>query len=344
MDPNQPLAPQPQPQSPQQIQPQQVNQPAGQPIQPVPQPQPTQQPAVTPQSYDPLTEPAAAPTQQAHATGGTTMVFSSNPFRSIGKGIGDLLHFNPQSGLTITLMYLFVAAPYFLGVTLTLLLGNPFIGLIAIVVTVILAILIGFRVYVGSIYLYSKSNAKEEVTAKKAFNEGASSHLASVFLGSIFSVILIVIGLILFIVPGIILLARLSLMPFAIVEEDLGPVKAIRRSLQLTKGHTMEMLGVMVVGGFVSGNGLLSPVTSAAGYANRYYELKSFEAAGQPTGKKSSVNTLVVVLAVLFGLGYAAFFITVSTLDLNSNSSSNELFIDLDDSNDNFFDNNSLVN
>jgi uncharacterized membrane protein len=53
-------------------------------------------------------------------------------------------------------------------------------------------------------------------------------------------------GLILLIVPGIIMMLRLSLIGFVLVDERTGPIDAIQRSWDMTRGHTMDLLVLFI--------------------------------------------------------------------------------------------------
>jgi len=55
------------------------------------------------------------------------------------------------------------------------------------------------------------------------------------------------VGLILFIIPGIILALRWSVALPACVVENLGPIAAMRRSADLTKGHRWQIFGMFVL-------------------------------------------------------------------------------------------------
>jgi hypothetical protein len=59
--------------------------------------------------------------------------------------------------------------------------------------------------------------------------------------------ILIEIGFILLVVPGLILMARWSIAIQTCVGEGLAPFVALRRSAQLTKGHRWKIVGVLMM-------------------------------------------------------------------------------------------------
>lgn len=57
-------------------------------------------------------------------------------------------------------------------------------------------------------------------------------------------------GLVLLVVPGIIFLLRLWFVGFVVVDEQVGPLEAIQRSWDITRGHTLDLflLFILLVG------------------------------------------------------------------------------------------------
>jgi len=62
----------------------------------------------------------------------------------------------------------------------------------------------------------------------------------------------VMVGLILFVVPGIILAYMMLLTPYLIIDREMGPIEAIKESCRLTKGHKMDMFFGIFVGGLVA--------------------------------------------------------------------------------------------
>jgi uncharacterized membrane protein len=89
--------------------------------------------------------------------------------------------------------------------------------------------------------------------------------LASILVGVIDGI-----GLILLVIPGLYLLARLALFNFAIVDEDLSPIESVKRAWALSHGRFWKMflagliiIGMNVLGVVLLGIGVLvsSPVS-----------------------------------------------------------------------------------
>lgn len=67
-------------------------------------------------------------------------------------------------------------------------------------------------------------------------------YLAVCFLGSI----PVVLGLILFIVPGVIIALAFSFAGILVIEKGMGPVEALKESVRLTRGHRFELFKLAV--------------------------------------------------------------------------------------------------
>lgn len=70
--------------------------------------------------------------------------------------------------------------------------------------------------------------------------------------------IVVVVGLALLVVPGIVAAVRLSLAPAIVVDRDLDPISALRRSYELTEGHFAELFVFGLLLGLMNLLGLLA--------------------------------------------------------------------------------------
>lgn len=85
--------------------------------------------------------------------------------------------------------------------------------------------------------------------------ESQRSFLIRVFfvlIAGIVAGILIVIGALFLVIPGIYLSVRFQLVTATIMLEDCGPIEALQRSFSLTKGHAWTIFGVTVLIGIAS--------------------------------------------------------------------------------------------
>ncbi len=196
---------------------------------------------------------------------------------------------------------------------------SPIISILVGLVGFLIFVLLLLRISVGTAYLASEAYKGSSVTAKEAIFKGIKPHYGKVLWALFLAGLLIILGFLFFIIPGIILLARYSLIPYVIFNEDVRGIKALGRSWALTKGHTMEMLGLLAATSVIGGDGSLLPIISSSALANRYHELVEHEKTGKSTGKVHWINTLVVVgSVVLFVIMITASALSSGGSDPNS--------------------------
>jgi uncharacterized membrane protein len=86
----------------------------------------------------------------------------------------------------------------------------------------------------------------------------------------ILTFIIIALGFMALVVPGVILAAGLAFTPFLVIDRGLGPIDAIKESWRLTKGHKgrilllfLALIGILMLGALVFGVGLLVAIPIA---------------------------------------------------------------------------------
>ncbi len=62
---------------------------------------------------------------------------------------------------------------------------------------------------------------------------------------------MVIVGLSMFVIPGVFIHLRTRFVPYLILDEGLGPLSAIRESFELTEGLTLKLLAI-VVGGWAA--------------------------------------------------------------------------------------------
>lgn len=81
--------------------------------------------------------------------------------------------------------------------------------------------------------------------------------IVSYILASIINGIIVVLGLILLIIPGIILAIRLQYTTYLIVDKNLGPLEAIKKSWKITRGNTWNLFFLGIILGLINILGVL---------------------------------------------------------------------------------------
>lgn len=77
------------------------------------------------------------------------------------------------------------------------------------------------------------------------------------FFASLLYIVVTSAGFVLLIIPGIILSIRLSLYPFIIIDENLKPVPALKKSFTMTKNYFWPLLGLSIILSIINFLGLL---------------------------------------------------------------------------------------
>lgn len=136
--------------------------------------------------------------------------------------------------------------------------------------------------------------------------------------------LIIIIGFIFLIIPGLIAATWLYLSPIALVDEKLGVIAAMKRSKELVKGRFWEAFGIFslpqifsifnlipIVGFIIN---LLLAMAYSAAPAFRFMQLKEFTAANKPLPKVHSMNFAAIAVSMV------AAFISPSASLLNQDN------------------------
>lgn len=114
-----------------------------------------------------------------------------------------------------------------------------------VLVTFILGLLIEALVKMGSINLLLKAH-EDPASAKVSDLWYPQWGTFLNYIGAgILSGVLIVIGFILLIVPGIYLALRFMFVPYLVIDKKLSPVDALKESSRITLGHKWQLLGLV---------------------------------------------------------------------------------------------------
>jgi uncharacterized membrane protein len=81
--------------------------------------------------------------------------------------------------------------------------------------------------------------------------------IARYILASIIQGIIVLVGFILLIIPGIILAVRLQYASYLIVDKNLGPIEAIKTSWKITRGNTWNLFFFGIILGLINILGIL---------------------------------------------------------------------------------------
>ena len=102
----------------------------------------------------------------------------------------------------------------------------------------------------AQISLYAMIIQGNRIDLKKCVSR-SGKHFFNLMAGSLIYIFFTFLGLLAFVVPGIIIAVRLSFYCYFIVLDDLTPLDALKKSAQVTKGYTWQIANALIVVGFI---------------------------------------------------------------------------------------------
>ncbi len=171
---------------------------------------------------------------------------------------------------------------------------NVFLGFIFHIADMVLTLIIS----IGLIKIALKFHDNEKSRYSDLFSQ---YHLLFKYFFAIILFYLILLGgFLLLIIPGIILMIRLWFFDYLIVDKGLGPIKALKKSFAITKGHTwnlfvftMLILGINILGALALLVGLFITIpTSMIALAFVYRKLLAQEEIIQTPGISPTVENI----------------------------------------------------
>lgn len=255
----------------------------------------------TPAPIEPVAAPGEVPVPLTTFPPIDTGPYDSNPFTVSIHGLIQILKINPVAALGVSLV---IFAGFFAVMLVTLIFST-------LIQVPALAFLIGLGGYIvllptvigSNLHVATKSMRGQKTTIREAIDAGLGKIVPLVGLGLLSSV-LIMVGFVLLIVPGFIVLARISLASMVMFEENLGIVDSLKRSVKLTEGHTIEMLGAIFAGALLCTNGLLVFPATVSPLLARYHGLLALKEA-KAKGPKVHWLNYVAPAAIIIIVGVA---------------------------------------
>lgn len=137
----------------------------------------------------------------------------------------------------------------------------------------------------GASWIFLKATRGEKFEVKDMFTIFESDYL-NVVLASLLQYAIIGIGLVLFLVPGIVFACRLAFVRYLVVDRKMDPVTAVKESWRMTRGHAGEIflmgllcVPIIVVGLVCFGVGVIPAlIWISSGFAAMYFAVSQGEA------------------------------------------------------------------
>ncbi len=136
----------------------------------------------------------------------------------------------------------------------------------------------------GGAYMYLKAVRDEPFEVVQMF-DGFKSNFWNIVLAHLLTTLLIGIGIVMLIVPGIIVACRLAFVPYLVMDKKMDAVKALEKSWQMTKGHgwTIFFMGLLAIPIAIAGLLLLvvgiifSAMWISASFASIYHTVDQLQ-------------------------------------------------------------------
>ncbi|OAV71295.1 hypothetical protein Barb4_00748 [Bacteroidales bacterium Barb4] len=183
----------------------------------------------------------------------------------------------------------FVTLSFSLSILLEPLISNVVSTIIVALVTVFLHMLLALGYYKNIFQALDETEPQFSAYGKQA------KKVFTYIVVTIISGVILIVGLTLFIVPGVYMGLRLQFYIAFIVEEDAGIVESLKRSWNLTKGHTMNlfvlwlaMFGILILGTLLLLVGLFAAIPLVC--MMQCYSYRKLMEAHDSAGKESEYN------------------------------------------------------
>ncbi len=108
----------------------------------------------------------------------------------------------------------------------------------------------------GALYLYLKAVRGESYDLAQIF-DGFKTNYKDIVLANLLVTLLVGVGMILLIIPGIIIACRLAFVPYLVMDKQMEAVKALEKSWQMTKGHGWTIFFIGILAAFIIMAGIL---------------------------------------------------------------------------------------
>jgi hypothetical protein len=120
-------------------------------------------------------------------------------------------------------------------------------GTVGGLLSFLFSVLVAGPISYGAAYAWLRAVRGERPVVDNLF-EPFRGYWVRAVLANLLHEIVLVVGFILLIIPGIFLSVRLAFVPFLVVDEGLGPVEALTESFNRTSGHFWMIFGTGLLG------------------------------------------------------------------------------------------------
>ncbi len=149
---------------------------------------------------------------------------------------------------------------------------------------------------------------------------------------TILTLIIVLFGLVLFIVPGIVAMIALAFTSYLLIDRNLGPIEAITESMRITHGHRWNLLlfGLSLVvfnllGALFFGIGLLITIPVSALATVHVYRWLLYPPAEAPVRVSSLTKALAALVMAVLIIGGGIALVSLAISGMQENTATQEL-------------------
>ncbi|MCF8362053.1 MAG: hypothetical protein K9G70_05460 [Prolixibacteraceae bacterium] len=139
---------------------------------------------------------------------------------------------------------------------------NHFFPFILTFVTISAFIALAFAILIRPVIKYGADlmflqGARDTKPEIKSLIIGFQRNYLNIIVSSLLVAIILIVGFIFFIIPGIVGACRLFMVPYLIMDKQLGAIEALETSWRMTRGHAFTVFGLGFMSFFIFIAGLL---------------------------------------------------------------------------------------
>lgn len=251
--------------------------------------------------------------------------YISNPFKVILESLKQFFELNlPTAAILYLILIVLTGGIIAIGLLAFVSLvaasfnnGQNLSGISLLLISLFMIIFILFTTFIqAALFKYSIATARGEVIGyKEALSVGKHKFLG--FLGvTLLLAIIITLGFILLIIPGIIFMYWFTYAPFVYIDEEVGVIEAFRRSKGYVKGKAGDFFGLIFTSQIVNIPSLIpfigwiySLVAMPVLLVSNSYRYVSFKAVAKGELTKESTHFMNYVVIWLAPLLFVLFFV-----------------------------------
>lgn len=128
-------------------------------------------------------------------------------------------------------------------------------GIVSSLSSAVFSLLISWPLFFGICQLFLRIIRRQEFHLSQIFD--GFTHLPSIVFAAVIITVSTMVGLIMFVVPGVIIFCKLILTPFLMMDNDLNAGDALALSWRLTSGHTGQIFLMLLLAGCIMFTGMM---------------------------------------------------------------------------------------